>query len=73
MPEQPASITRLEWITCPECSQTFQVAVPTRARDILVRQSSLGYKSPSTYHFRVRCINPSCRRSIFVEIIMTDV
>jgi hypothetical protein len=68
--EQSGNITRLEWITCPECSQTFQIAVPAEATNIRVRSSD--YRADVYYCFRVRCINSSCRSSILIETDLLD-
>lgn len=66
MAQQPGNITKLEWVTCPSCTQTFQIAIPARASDIRVRLD--GYMTRlGKYSFRVRCINPSCRGYFVVE------
>jgi len=66
MAQQPSNITKLEWVTCPHCTQTFQIAIPAKASDIRVRP--VDYEAHwMKYCFRVRCINPSCRDYFQVE------
>lgn len=69
MNEQPSNVTRLEWITCPFCSQTFQVAVPAKATDIRIRQYSANY---DLYRLSVKCISPQCNRDFIVETNLAD-
>ena len=68
MAQQPGNITRLEWVTCPMCSQTFQIAIPAKAMDMRVWPA--GHYIPNLYQnycFSVRCINASCRQMIQIE------
>ena len=68
MAQQPGNITRLEWITCPRCTQTFQIAVPAKAADMRVwPQDHEIDRFSDNYTFSVRCINPACRESIQIE------
>jgi len=63
---QSGNVTKLEWVTCPRCSQTFQIAIPARTMDMRVWPSS--YEPPfNRYCFRVSCINLSCHELIWIE------
>ena len=66
MTQQSGNITKLEWVTCPNCSQTFQIAVPTKATDMRIRIKAQ-YVDIRQYHLRLYCINPSCRSLFFIE------
>ena len=66
MAQQSGNITKLEWVTCPRCSQTFQIAIPAKTMDMRVWPE--GYEPPwNKYCFRVRCINSSCQDLMWVE------
>jgi hypothetical protein len=67
MAQQPSNITKLEWITCPRCTQTFQIAIPAKASDMRVWADGDHYPPYDKYCFRVRCINPSCLQLILIE------
>ena len=66
MAQQPSNITKLEWVTCPFCSGTFQIAVPTKATDMRTWP-----KKPHTFYSKyclsVRCVKPSCSREFWIE------
>jgi len=65
--QQPgSSIMKLEWITCPFCSTTFQVAVPAKATDMRVRESK-PWTIAMTYCLQVHCINSVCKRIFWIE------
>ena len=66
MTQQSSNITKLEWVSCPDCSQTFQVAVPAKATDMRVIRNAADVNLRQ-YYLRVRCINPTCKRFFFVE------
>lgn len=66
MTQQSGNITKLEWVTCPQCSQTFQVSVPTKATDMRIRRSA-AQVDIELYYLTVPCINPTCRKTFFVE------
>jgi hypothetical protein len=66
MTQQSGSITKLEWITCPVCSQTFQVAIPARATDMRV-WSEKPILFLTKYCLHVRCTNDSCGSEIWIE------
>lgn len=66
MLEQAGNITKLEWISCPDCSTTFQVAVPSITSDMRIRIKA-DYVDTRQYWLRVRCVNSTCKKMFFVE------
>ena len=66
MTQQSGNLTKLEWVTCPHCSTTFQVAVPAKAADMRVWEKEPWTKY-TIYSLSVCCIHPQCLKKFWVE------
>lgn len=62
--ERPGSITKLEWVTCPSCASTFQIAVPSGAQHMRVSKSQT---YSANYEFPIVCANADCQKEFWIE------
>ena len=64
MAEKSGAITKLEWVTCPYDSATFQIAVPAQTREIRISRDTPFYQY-SHYCLDISC--PQCKLKFWIE------
>ncbi len=65
---QSGSRTDLEWVSCPSCSTTFRVAVPSHFERLYIVEDEDDIGEDS-YYQRVSCVNDNCDMEFYVELI----
>ena len=61
--QSSGNATKLEWVTCPSDSITFQIAVPSNVTDMRVSR----IKPYITSKYCIEVICPKCKQSFYIE------
>ena len=60
------SRTALEWVTCPHCTTTFRVAVPSHydTLDMVLSEENLRGEGSQ----EVKCVSQSCQKIFYLDL-----
>ena len=71
--EQTGPRSTLEWVSCPECSTTFRVAIPSQFEEFVIHHHlPEDAEDVSDYWQTARCPNKDCRAWFHLELYLDE-